>query len=150
MTELKKICDDEGLGNVTTYLASGNVICRSDFSASDIQMRLERGLAQYLEQHIDVVVKSLDELSAVFEDSPYKATPPQHTYTLFLNREVGLEDLAEIKGQKNEKISPGHKVIYIHYPDGMGRSKMIIPQAKTGTTRNMNTVGKLIHLAGKL
>jgi uncharacterized protein (DUF1697 family) len=31
----------------------------------------------------------------------------------------------------------------------MGRSKLRIPAAKTGTARNMNTVAKLVELASK-
>jgi hypothetical protein len=38
-------------------------------------------------------------------------------------------------------------VIYIRYPDGMGRSKLKIPSDVVGTGRNMNTVAKLVALA---
>jgi uncharacterized protein (DUF1697 family) len=41
----------------------------------------------------------------------------------------------------------GKKEIYVHYPSGMGRSKLKIPVAKAGTARNMNTVAKLAELA---
>jgi len=37
----------------------------------------------------------------------------------------------------------------IHYPRGMGRSKLRIPVAKTGTARNMNTVAKLVEITSK-
>jgi uncharacterized protein (DUF1697 family) len=37
--------------------------------------------------------------------------------------------------------------IFIHYPQGMGRSKLKMPFAKTGTGRNLNTVRKLAALA---
>jgi uncharacterized protein (DUF1697 family) len=43
----------------------------------------------------------------------------------------------------------GKREIYVHYPTGMGRSKLRIPAAKTGTARNMNTVAKLVELATK-
>ena len=53
----------------------------------------------------------------------------------------------EEKGVKNEVLKPGKREIYVHYPDGMGRSKLKIPVARFGTTRNMNTVTKLAGLA---
>jgi len=34
----------------------------------------------------------------------------------------------------------------VHYPDGIGTSKLKIPAAKAGTARNMNTVAKLAAL----
>ncbi len=150
MTELKKICADEGLADVTTYLASGNIVCQSDFSSSEIQMRLERGLRGYLDRHIDVVVKTADEVEDIFEKSPFKGTPRPHSYILFLNEDVQGKDLDEMKGLKDEHVSIGDRAVYVYYPNGMGKSKLSIPQAKVGTMRNMNTVSKLIHLAEKL
>lgn len=35
----------------------------------------------------------------------------------------------------------------VHYPDGMRRSKLKLPFAKTATGRNLNTVEKLASLA---
>jgi uncharacterized protein (DUF1697 family) len=37
--------------------------------------------------------------------------------------------------------------IYIHYPDGIGRSRLRILAADDGTARNMNTVAKLAAMA---
>lgn len=36
--------------------------------------------------------------------------------------------------------------IYIHYPDGMERSKLKLPIEKQDTVRNINTVTKLVEL----
>ncbi|MNL76945.1 hypothetical protein D3C87_2030010 [compost metagenome] len=40
----------------------------------------------------------------------------------------------------------GHE-IYVHYPEGSGRSKLKLPALKPGTARNLNTVRKLAELA---
>ena len=50
----------------------------------------------------------------------------------------------------DEEIRPGVREIYVHYPGGMGQSKLVIPAAKAGTARNMNTVAKLVEMAGAL
>lgn len=44
----------------------------------------------------------------------------------------------------------GKREIYVRYGAGMADSKLKIPAATTGTARNMNTVAKLVELAGKL
>ncbi len=43
----------------------------------------------------------------------------------------------------------GDKEIFVFYGSSMGRSKLKIPAAKTGTGRNMNTVAKLVEIASK-
>ena len=52
-------------------------------------------------------------------------------------------------GQSLEKMVLGEREIFVHYGDGMGRSKLRIPAARAGTARNMNTVAKLAELASK-
>ena len=43
----------------------------------------------------------------------------------------------------------GAREIFVHYASGMGRSKLKIPAAQSGTARNMNTVARLAQLASK-
>ena len=40
--------------------------------------------------------------------------------------------------------------IYVYYGEGMAKSKPVIPAAKTGTARNMNTVAELARMAAEL
>jgi hypothetical protein len=37
----------------------------------------------------------------------------------------------------------------VHYADGIGRSKLNIPAARDGTTRNMNTIAELVAIAAR-
>jgi uncharacterized protein (DUF1697 family) len=55
--------------------------------------------------------------------------------------------LAHAVGQSEEQMALGDREIFIHYGDGMGRSKLRIPAARPGTARNMNTVAKLVEMA---
>jgi uncharacterized protein (DUF1697 family) len=44
----------------------------------------------------------------------------------------------------NEEVSATGREIFIHYPDGMGRSKLKLPPSLSGgTMRNINTVRAL-------
>jgi uncharacterized protein (DUF1697 family) len=57
----------------------------------------------------------------------------------------GLLDNLVIPG--GEEIRPGKREIYIHYPDGMRRSKLKLPSSMgTATARNINTVAKLVTM----
>ena len=61
-----------------------------------------------------------------------------------------LKDGTDFRGRKDEKIKLGRREIYVHYGDGMAASKLVIPAAKTGTARNMNTVATLAKMAAEL
>jgi uncharacterized protein (DUF1697 family) len=43
----------------------------------------------------------------------------------------------------------GSHEIYVHYPEGIGMSKLRIPSATGGTARNLNTIAKLVEIAAK-
>jgi uncharacterized protein (DUF1697 family) len=49
--------------------------------------------------------------------------------------------------EKRLQATLGKREIYVHYPDGQGRSKLRIAAARDGTARNMNTVAKLVEMA---
>ena len=58
--------------------------------------------------------------------------------------------LARATGVKDEQMRLGRREIFVHYADGIGKSRLNIPAAKTGTARNMNTVAKLVEMAANL
>ena len=62
---------------------------------------------------------------------------------MFLDKAPPKDTLDGIRGRKDEEIKLGRREIYVHYGQGMGTSKLVIPAAKTGTARNMNTVATL-------
>jgi uncharacterized protein (DUF1697 family) len=49
-----------------------------------------------------------------------------------------------------EQLELRGRELFIHFPDGQGRSKLKVPFAKTGTGRNLNTVQKLVAMAAAL
>jgi uncharacterized protein (DUF1697 family) len=68
----------------------------------------------------------------------------------FLDAPPPRDAIDHAVGRKDERIALGIREIYVHYAEGMGKSKLRIPAAKAGTARNMNTVAKLVELAAGL
>jgi uncharacterized protein (DUF1697 family) len=81
--------------------------------------------------------------------NPFPDRDASRTVAIFLDQTPPPEALKDIKGQANEEIRLGAREIYVHYPDGIGRSKLRIPAARNGTARNMTTVAKLAAMAGE-
>ena len=89
-------------------------------------------------------------MQAVLTDNPFPKAAPNRTVAVFLDDPPPADTLAAVKGRKDEQIGLGTREIYIHYGDGMGQSKLVVPAAKAGTARNMNTVATLAKMAADL
>ena len=142
MAELKAMCQAEGCVKVQTYIASGNVIFESKASAQKIKAALESRLNIYAGKPVEVIMRTAAEMDDVIKANPFSDAAPSQVIVHFLNDTPPAAALVQLKGQKNEKLRMGRREIYVHYPEGQGTSKLIIPVAKTGTARNMNTVAK--------
>jgi uncharacterized protein (DUF1697 family) len=149
MSDLKDICEELGFGAVRTFIASGNVVFSSRKSEAAIKAALEKRLEAYAGKQLGVMVRSAVEMAQVLSDNPFPKAAPNRTMAVFLDRAPPPDALTGIRGQRDEEIRLGRREIYIHYDQGMGTSKLVIPAAKTGTARNMNTVATLAKMAAE-
>jgi uncharacterized protein (DUF1697 family) len=149
MAELRAICNAAGFSKVQTYIASGNVVFHSAMSATHVKSCLEESLKSYFKKQVGVVIRTADELSAVLQANPFKKAAPSRIVALFLDDLPSVDALKHAVGQNHEELRLGAREIYVHYVDGIGRSKLKIPAASGGTARNMNTVAKLVAIASE-
>jgi uncharacterized protein (DUF1697 family) len=149
MSDLKALCEELGFGAVRTYIASGNVVFTSRKSEAAVKAALEKRLEAYACKPVGVLVRTAEEMAQVLADNPFPKAAPNRTMAVFLDRAPPADTLAGVRGQKNEEIRLGRREIYIHYGEGMGKSKLVIAAAKAGTARNMNTVAVLAKMAGE-
>ena len=150
MSELKAMCEELGFTSVKTYIASGNVVFQSRKSEAAIRTALEKRLEAHAGKPLGVLIRSAAEMAQVLADNPFPKLAPNRTMALFLDSPPPKDTLATVRGQKDEKIRLGRREIYIHYGEGMGQSKLMIPAAKSGTARNMNTVAVLAKMAAEI
>lgn len=146
MSDLVDICRDAGFANPRTYIASGNALFRSDAAPTDVKALLEQKLEQYAGTPIPVFVRDMPQLAAILADNPYSTAPGNRVNISFLDAPPPSDALDHIKRQSDEAITLGLCEIYIHYPSGQGKSKLLLPAAQVGTARNINTVTKLLKL----
>jgi uncharacterized protein (DUF1697 family) len=149
MGELRSICADAGFTRVETYIASGNVVFESKLAPPKVKVELEARLRAYAGKSIGVVVRTAAEMAAVLRANPFPKAEPRYTYAIFLDGSPPRDALDRLVGRTDEEMRLGEREIFVHYPRGMGRSKLKIPATKTGTARNMNTIAKLAEMAAK-
>lgn len=149
MSELKTMCEELGFTAVRTYIASGNVVFTSRKPEAAIKAALEERLEAYAGRPVGVLVRSAAEMARVAADNPFPKAAPNYTAAIFLDGAPPSDTLSGVRGRQDEEIRLGRREIYVHYPQGMGRSKLVIAAAKTGTARNMNTIATLARMAAE-
>lgn len=154
MADLKAMCENIGLANVRTYIASGNVVFQSTLSAATVKAHLEESLDDVAGKPVGVVMRSADEMVAVVAQNPFPNDAPNRVVVMFMDEALEAAALAGISGQQSEQVSFGlgqrsGRELYVHFPDGQADSKLKIAAAKKSTGRNMNTVAELALMAGE-
>jgi uncharacterized protein (DUF1697 family) len=146
MADLRAMCETAGFTSVKTYIASGNLVLTSEKLTSEVKLKLEDDLATYAGKAVGVVVFTLNEVAAILAGNPFAHRAANRTVAIFLDEAPAADTLAQARGQKNEDIELGERVVYVHYGDGISESKLKLPTASSGTARNMNTVAAVLKL----
>ena len=160
MDALRKLYENLGFGQVTTYVQSGNII----FTSSNADTReLERQISLQIEKEtgwkIPVMVLTFDKLKQIIDNNPFTKDPnnnPAFMHITFLWSAPLLYDSASIENKKQpeEKIAFSNDAVYLYCPDGYARTKLtnnfIEAKLKIGaTTRNWKTANELLKIAQK-
>ena len=150
MADLRGIAEELGLGRPSTYIASGNLLFTSQSTEPALKAALEQRLADHLGAPVGVMIRTASEMAAVAKANPFAAEPGNKVVAIFLDEAPPTGAADRAKNRATERIAPGRRELYVHYPDGQGRSKLAIPAAEKGTARNMNSVAKLAEMAREM
>ena len=165
MADLRAVLSSLGYADVSTYIQSGNAVFSADPAdpaalAADIEAALDKQLGM----RPRVLVLTRDELAQVIQDTPYPDEPnPKMVHAVFLAEEPGPEQVAVVAETEQKAAEKGcrdtaryvGRVLFLHTPDGFGRSELAIQLARRacpmsvkggGTARNWATVTKLLGL----
>jgi len=151
MKDLSALCVKLGFASVRTFIQSGNVVFRTARSESDVQTALEKALVGHMKATVDVFVRTAKEMDDVLRANPFADAEPSKVVVIFFAKPVPKTVLDTVVAPDGEQVRLGRRELYIHYPNGMGRSKLKFRGADgQGTARNINTVRKLAGLAVQL
>ena len=159
MADLRELLGALGHSNVSTLLQSGNAVFTSIRPAERVRAGLEARIKSDLGLAVKVFIRTPDELAAVVDANPLPqaARSPSQFHVAFLSKTpaAGLPASIDPTRFEPDEFRFGNGVIYLWYPNGMGRSKMtngfFERELKVdATTRNWNTVTKLLGVATAL
>lgn len=160
MADLRQIAAELGHTDVATYIQSGNLLFTStDDDAAGHAAALEARIAGRLSVRPTVVVVSAAQLARAIADNPFPdETNHKSLHAVFRNDELTPAGLAAVaaaveraraSGSQDNAVVVG-RVLYLHTPDGFGRSELgarLTATAHTGgTARNWATVTTLMAM----
>jgi uncharacterized protein (DUF1697 family) len=149
MSELKTLAEAAGFANVRTYIASGNLLFTSRLGETAVKKKLEQALHDYAGKSVGVLIRNADEMAQVLADNPFPEAPGNRVVAIFLDAPPAASALDDARHRQQERLACGKREIYVHYGEGMADSRLLIPAAKAGTARNINTIARLAALAAE-
>ena len=158
MATLRRCLEDLGFSGVSTFIASGNVILKSDKGPEKVRGAIEAALTKNFRldsELIKVLVLTHKQLKAVVEGKPRGFGEKPDTYhsdAIFLmDAKVSQAIKAFSPKEGVDRIWPGKGVIYSERLSAE-RTKsrlnriMLSPLYKSMTIRNWNTTTKLLAI----
>jgi len=159
MEELVRIFTSAGCQNVRTYIQSGNVIFDSaSTNSTALTNKIERTLQKQLGYPVTVILRKLSELEAIVRRNPFKkfakasdAVPfvvflngdPQDKPKMPLMSQTENLEVLEIKDGVAFILARPKKDGRFGYPNAFVEKQLGV----AGTTRNWNTVNKIVKAA---
>jgi uncharacterized protein (DUF1697 family) len=153
MGSLRELLTAAGLGDVRTYLQSGNVVLSSDAPPGELAAECKRQIAEGFGLDIAVLARTRDELAKVVASNPLAkvATNPKRYQVSFCSAEPGrelVERLGALAVPPERFVAIGRE-LYAWHPDGVARSRLWAELGGrklgvTATARNWSTVTTLL------
>jgi uncharacterized protein (DUF1697 family) len=129
MTDLRDALAGAGMGDVTTYIQSGNVLLGSRArSAAAVERAVEETLEDAFGLGIDVIARSASQLGAIVRRNPFagRGRDPVTVHVGFLKTRPSAAAATALRERTfgaDEFVLDGSE-LFLHYPNGSGRSKM--------------------------
>lgn len=136
-----------GLTDVRTYIQSGNLVFSTADDLPTVKTALEKSLETYAGKPVGVFVRTAQDMQDVLDANPFPNAEPSKVGVLFLDTSPPSKTIEEAKGQADEEIGLGEREVYVHFPSGMGKSRLRLAAMSNGTLRNINTVAKLVKMS---
>lgn len=155
MARLREVlASDTDLQNVSTYIASGNIVCDTPADAASACARVRKVIAAEFGVDTPVISRTHDELVAALAALPFDDGAEKLVHAMFLEGEPTAGAVAVL----TERLVPGEELalvgrdLWINYSDdGVHATKLtkaVLDRALgvAGTARNLRTTRKLAEL----
>jgi len=161
MADLRTLMEDLGHTGVRSYLQSGQAVFTAGHGDEDsLAAELTDAIEKRFGFTVDVIVRDHAYLKAIADNCPFPAAELEgkQLHVTYFSAPVDESRFAEIDraAYLPEEFRLGARALYLYAPNGLGRSKLAEhlskPRLNKGliaTSRNWNTVVKLVEMTGE-
>jgi uncharacterized protein (DUF1697 family) len=153
MAELRELLGPE-LGEVSTYIASGNIVCQHPSDPVAACALVRRLISTEFGVDTPVILRAHAALSAAVQANPFPDASEKMLHVMFLDgtAAAGAVDALQERLGAGERIAMIGDDLWIDYGDGgvqntkLGTAALDRALGVAGTARNFRTVQKLVEL----
>lgn len=158
MADVCKVFSDAGMENVSSVLASGNILFQSDRDSAELKKILEKVMSEHFHYDAFLFIKNEKEINDIFKNDPFPPIENFHNYIFIGSEKVEKTLLEEFEKSTKEKGELGKivdKIFYWQVPKGQTLNstfgKVLGKKSLKDkmTSRNTNTFEKIINKFGK-
>ena len=155
MVQFRTGCEEAGLKDVRTVLATGNALFSSALPEAVISHILSDVIRKHDLQN-EVFLRQPSDLAQVLAENPFPEASverPNHMLVFFMSEQPVSTEIAALENtEKAEQAKVIGREAYVDYKNGVAGSKLTSGRLETllrrsGTARNWNTIRRLVDMA---
>jgi len=159
MADLDKLYEGLGFSDIITYIQSGNIIFKTGHinSVKGLSAKIEEAIQQKYGFDVPVILRTPDEMKEIINSNPFQPLTghlAEKLYVTFLEEKPQSAIIEKINHFDflPDKFVINEKEVYLNCAAGYGTTKLSNTFFENklkvrATTRNWNTVNKLLELA---
>lgn len=153
MADVCKVFSDAGMANVSSILASGNILFQSDKEPLELKQILEKAMSEYFDYEAFLFIKNENEINDIFKNNPFPSIENFHNYIFIGSEKIEetlLEEFEKATKEEFEKAKIINKTFYWQVPKGQTLNstfgKILGKKSLKDkmTSRNINTFEKIL------
>jgi len=153
MADVCKVFSNAGVENVSSVLASGNILFQSDKNNADLKKILEKAMSDHFSYDAFLFIKNEKEINKIFKNDPFSAKENFHNYVFLGSEKVEetlLEEFEKATKEEGEQGKIFNEIFYWQVPKGQtldstfGKILSRKGLKDKMTSRNVNTFEKII------
>jgi uncharacterized protein (DUF1697 family) len=155
MKDLAALFVTSGCADVTTYIQSGNVVCKVPATGvAGLAAGVEAAIRKRFSLEVPIVLRTSAEVAEVAQANPFASADEDQLYVAFLKDRPTAKAIAALDPQRSppDEFAVVGREVYLRLPNGAGRTKITNAYldrtlGTVSTARNWRTVRKLVELS---
>ena len=155
--KMAEVCDvfkKAGMKDVSSVLATGNILFKSDEVPENLKQKLEKALSEQFHYEAFLFLKTDEEVKRILENSPFEKDENLHIYSFICNsgdENILMQEFLKTNHQEEEEAKLINGNFYWKIPKGntldceFGKILGKTSFKNILTSRNINTIEKIVN-----